>query len=62
MGDETFDRDTYTIELLRFLAGGGRFEGEQMGPDHTLEQISVAEDLIKKGYMRGKVLHGGRFS
>ncbi len=59
MSNEQFDRDTYTIELLRYLADGGKFEGDQIGPDHTLEQISVAEDLIKKGFMRGKVFRDG---
>lgn len=59
MSNETFDCDSYTIELLRYLADGGKFKGDHIGPDHTLEQISVAEDLIKKGFMRGKVLRDG---
>jgi TIR domain len=56
MSDNQFDRDAYALELLRFLANGGRFDGDQMGPDHTLDQISVAEDQIELGYMRGKPL------
>jgi len=59
MSDEQFDRDAYTIELLNFLAGGGRFEGDQMGAEHTLDQISVAEDLIEMGYMRGQAIQDG---
>lgn len=59
MSGETFNRDAYTIELLQFLADGAHFDGDQIGPAHTLEQISVAEDLIKKGFMRGKILRDG---
>src|ERR1043166_8545593 len=59
MSDETFDRDAYAIELLRHLANGGKFEGDQIGPDHSLDQISVGEDLIEMGYMRGQVIHDG---
>jgi hypothetical protein len=59
MSNETFDRDAYTIELLRDLTDGKKFKGDQIGPDHTLQQVSVAEDLIKQGFMRGKVLRDG---
>ena len=56
MSNDTFDRDAYAIELLSVMASGGRFDGDQMGADHTLEQISVAQDLIEMGYMRGAVV------
>lgn len=59
MSNETFDRDAYTIELLRYLIDGRKFKGDQIGPGHTPDQVSVAEDLIKKGFMRGKVLRDG---
>lgn len=53
MSNAPFDRDAYAIELLKFLANGGQFDGDQMGPDHTLDQISVAAELIEMGYMTG---------
>ncbi|HWN95579.1 MAG TPA: hypothetical protein VNT99_11145, partial [Methylomirabilota bacterium] len=53
MSNDAFDRDAYAIELLEFLAKGGRFDGDQMGPDHTLDQISVAAELIEMGNMMG---------
>src|SRR5688572_25033020 len=60
MNEEAFDREVYAIELLTFLAGGGQFEGDQMGPDHTLDQISVAAELIEMGYMVGRPIPDGR--
>ncbi len=59
MNDEPFDRDAYAMKLLRFLADGGRFEDDQIGASHTLEQISVAEGLIEMGYMRGHAIQDG---
>lgn len=59
MSDEIFDRDAYAIELLSFMANGGRFDGDQMGAGYTLDQISVAQDLIEMGYMRGQAIEDG---
>jgi len=60
MSDEPLDRDAYALELLKFLANGGEFDGDQMGPDHTLDQISVAADLIREGYMDGSAFPNAR--
>jgi hypothetical protein len=54
-----FDRESYTIEILTELATGKEYEGHQIGPEHTLDQIDVIADLIDQGYVSGKALRQG---
>ena len=48
-----FDRNAYTIEILSELASGKEYEGHQIGPDHSVDQIEVIADLIDEGYVSG---------
>jgi hypothetical protein len=57
MNDSTkFKREDYIIKILTELAEGKEYEGNQIGPQHTLEQIQVIADLIEHGSVDGKVL------
>jgi len=53
-----FKREDYVIKILAELAEGKEYEGNQIGPEHTLEQIQVVADLIEQGCVDGKVLRG----
>jgi len=57
---EELTRKNYTVQILAELAGGKEFEGNQIGPEHTIDQIEIIADLIELGYVDGHVLrdHG----
>jgi len=50
-----FDRAAYIVEFLSDLDAGKVYEGNQIGPEHTLQQIRVIADLIEEGYVAGLV-------
>jgi hypothetical protein len=53
---DDFDRDAFIVEFLSELDAGKEYEGNQIGPEHTLQQINVIADLIEEGHVAGIVI------